>query len=266
MKRLKYIKRIFESVKYIDPIEVGDMSIRLINPDGNEVTVDMEEDGEWEEWVEPPYVKAVSVSGDDGKYLYTTSAIGDPNSGYEIDSNDHIEVELISDVQHQKNIKSNRSLELLKKSKNEQKNDLKKSKHTESKLIKEKLLKKQHSSIYLEHLQRGLSDHSNYGIVKVLIHEREWDTDKIEYSYIEKYKIPIPDYVDLSDPNYAQLLDIMGLEFDPEEIFRSANILKTRDYKYLEFENPSKYLEIDPDRFLDRAPFYARVSLYTDGE
>ena len=65
MKTLKYIRRINEAVSEVKIISVSDHTVKLINPNGKEVTIEVEEDGSYEDWVDPPYVKEVSVRGED---------------------------------------------------------------------------------------------------------------------------------------------------------------------------------------------------------
>lgn len=260
MKHLKYIKRLFESINYIDPINIEGMKITLINPDGRQVTVEMEEDGEWEEWIESPYIKAVSVSGDDGTYVYTTSAIGDDYSGYEIDKSDNIEFESIESIKDRSDAKRKERDIILSKSKLDYQHDLKKSNLSKSDYDKEEFLKRQLNSDYLDTLQRGIGE-SDYAIAMVLKKEYDSETGKLDYSHIRKYKIPIPEYIDLDSEGYLDAMDLLGIEFNPEDSLKSVGIINKKE-KYMGLESPKKYKELDTRNYLDRAPFYADITFY----
>jgi hypothetical protein len=96
---MKYIE-LFESFnKNIKILSTSDNFAKIINPDGKEVEVEFDEDGQWSEWIDPPYVKEVSIVGDDGKYQYTASASTDgQNTFFEINTDYGLEVELMSEV------------------------------------------------------------------------------------------------------------------------------------------------------------------------
>jgi len=86
---MKYIKKIFEVSNNVKILSIDGSRVQLINPDGKEVTVEFEEDGQWSEWVDPPYVKEVSISGDDGKYQYSMGASTDEHGHhFEINTED----------------------------------------------------------------------------------------------------------------------------------------------------------------------------------
>jgi len=95
---MKYIKKIFEVSNNVKILSIDGSRVQLINPDGKEVTVEFEEDGQWSDWVDPPYVKEVSISGDDGKYQYSMGASTDEHGHhFEINTED-IEWETLADV------------------------------------------------------------------------------------------------------------------------------------------------------------------------
>lgn len=91
--KLKYIKRIFEKSSQVSIVSAEGNEVTLINPEGDQETVTFKEDGSWEDWIDPPYVKQVSVSADGDKYRYYASASTDGHSYFEIDETDEIEWE-----------------------------------------------------------------------------------------------------------------------------------------------------------------------------
>jgi len=96
---MKYIE-LFESFnKNIKILSTSDNFAKILNPDGKEVEVEFDEDGQWSEWIDPPYVKEVSIVGDDGKYQYTASAsTDDQNTFFEINTDYGLDVEPMSEV------------------------------------------------------------------------------------------------------------------------------------------------------------------------
>ena len=99
--RLKYIKRIYENTSQVRILDIKGDEVTLISPDGVEETVIFEEDGQWEEWVDPPYVKEVSVSADGSKYRYYMSASKEEHGDFEIDETMGVEWESLDNIREE---------------------------------------------------------------------------------------------------------------------------------------------------------------------
>lgn len=119
MKKLKYIKRIFESNDSVDIISISGDTVELVRPDGKTVKVSFEEDGEWEDFIDPPYVKAVSMSGQDDKYIYSTSGSTVTGEPAELDDDPEIEFELLSEFKEREQRMLDRQAESIKRWKQE---------------------------------------------------------------------------------------------------------------------------------------------------
>ena len=99
--RLKYIKRIYENTSQVRILDIKGDEVTLISPDGVEETVEFEEDGQWEEWIDPPYVKEVSISADGSKYRYYMSASKEEHGDFEIDETMGIEWESLDKIREE---------------------------------------------------------------------------------------------------------------------------------------------------------------------
>lgn len=166
MSHLKYIK-LFESSGNVEVISIDSNKVTLVNPDGKEVTVEFEEDGQWSEWVDPPYVKEVSVSGEDGTYEYYMSAQTDEHGSYfEIDS-ENIDWDSLEDVRSQE--------------------EERKKKHTEHMARVERERREEEERINREVEERGIT-RLDYEIERIV---KEYDSSK----YLPEQPDPNSPYV-----------------------------------------------------------------------
>ena len=113
MQKLKYIKRIFESLDEFKLISSSQLTAKISRPDGKIVTIEFDEDGEFEEEVDPPYVSEVSISGVDDDYRYTTSAYKSVGDDYEIIDDYGVDAEPLSEYQKRVDARKNKTKELM---------------------------------------------------------------------------------------------------------------------------------------------------------
>jgi hypothetical protein len=266
---MKYIMRLFEYVNHAKLLDINDMTVKFINPDGEEVSVEMEPDGEWEEWEEYPYVKSVSVSGSDGKYEYYMSAYGDEHSGYEISDSDFdlMSFEDIKKKEEKRKKENEERHARLKKEREEHQRqyekDLADSGLSESDYRMELKLKDQWTYVYLfdhPHTSPDSGEGSHFAIAKVRVYE--FDEGKIESAEIRRYKIPLHDAINLDDPNWEQEADLLGLDYDPKQWLYDARIIGSRDTEFVGIESPTEHQKKDPREFLNRAPYFANIDYY----
>lgn len=96
----------YENTSKVKILNVKSSDVTLISPDGVEETVTFDEDGQWEEWLDPPYVKEVSVSGDGSKYRYYMSATKEEHGDFEIDETYGIEWESLDKIREEEERRS----------------------------------------------------------------------------------------------------------------------------------------------------------------
>ena len=263
---MKYLRSIFESLNKVEVTGVSGFSVDILNPDGKKVNVKMEVDGEWEDWVDPPYTKAVSISGSDDTYEYYMTAYGDENSGYDIEELD-IDYKKLSEIENdrkEREAKNKIRMEELDKEreieKEKRKNLILKSGLSEIDYSREELLKRQLDSDRLKELIK-LVDSTNYVIAKV--RETEFYEGKPESSDIVRYKVPYIDIVEMGDPDYLTLPEDFGFIVDTEGLLNKANILRTpwRE-EFIGIEDPTIYKDQDHRNFIERAPFFSIIDGY----
>lgn len=269
---MKYIKsyNIFEDINDSKIINIEGDKVTLINPEGKTVTIEIEEDGEYSEWIDPPYVKEISVSGDDDTYRYSMSAQTDDNNSFlEIDT-DTLEIEKLSDIKDRENkIKAkNEEFRLQQKRLREieaeqYKKDLEESGLSEDDFRKEERLKD--LNLRYAELQKGI-EHT--GMVLALVEEPSYYEGKLEEINIALIKVPsleIPE-MEKDDDVYDEMVELLGgpsIE-DIEKDLRDKNKIRKQDnLKDLIYTSKIK----DPRNYLGRAPYYADVyDLIDDSE
>jgi hypothetical protein len=207
--KLKYIKRMFEQSGQVSIVSIDKDDVTLISPDGDQETVTFEEDGSWEDWIDPPWVKHVSVSADGDRYRYYAVASTDDIGTYlEIDENSTIEWE---------------SLDLIKK-----KNDERIKSEEEARLRREKEARLELEREEREIAERGIT-RFDYELEKEI--ERMKDVANLnnipQDSRLDDYAFAVASQIDREYDmwlNYFYKIPLHGMSF--EEFESTLNMFK----------------------------------------
>lgn len=269
MAQLKHIQRLFEHSNDVKILSIDDYKVTFINPDGEQVVVDMYPDGDWEDWIDPPYVKSVSISGDDGKYKYSMSAETDEEGTYlEIDNYD-LNVESLEDIEKRKKqaaikaeFRRKQQEEENQKRREQWLKDVEASGLSESDYSKEKRLQELLNNPILKQKNKEVDPDSLFKLAKIehYYYDEKGRVEDVDHTYI---KIPINAVgdIDPSDQEYDQMADMLGLGTSDDEIMellKEKGFLRKRD-KYIGLINPPKE---DPRKYAKRAPFFSDLSYF----
>jgi hypothetical protein len=267
MKQLKYIRRIFENTSPIDIISVNGKKVTLLNPDGKQVTIEVEEDGNYSEYIDS-YTKEVSVSGDDGTYQYGMTASTDRHDNhFEIMTDYDIDVESIEEVTKRKekqriSFNKRQSEYKIQQDNEASKRDelIAKSGLSRDAWLKEEQIKQlNNNNVYIE-LNKDTNPDSDIILIE-LIH-MSYDEDSIKPEYIDssliKYPVPL-NPLNPDDDDFYEMTSFFGL-VDVDSI-KSDLTNKKIIVKYrTEFGGIKQLSDVDdPHGYIKRIPFYANV-------
>ena len=264
MKKLKYIKRIFENFNSSKVLSISGMNVTILNPDGKEVSIDMEDDGEYEEIVDYHDVD-ISVSGEDEKYRYSMSASTDRHRNYIEISSTELEVELLSDInareEKRKVIDAKWSEDNKIKIADEEariQKEIKDSGLSKADFNLERNFKNENKSN--SYNQSNIDPESSVILIELedLIYDEDGKVDDVIYRLI-KYPIP-PNPLDDRADDYDELMDFFGL-IDMDKIkddIRGLYGMLRRGTKIKSIKYPREF--DDPREFIKRSKWYSDLS------
>jgi hypothetical protein len=182
----------YENTFQVKILNIKGDEVTLISPDGIEETVTFDEDGQWEEWVDPPYVKEVSVSADGSEYRYYMSASKMEHGDLEIDKTSEIEWESLDEIRKEEDRRSKLAIEAKKKRELEETERIKRIEQDIKKIGITRLdyeVKKQIEILNNQANHSNIPQNSNltdYAIAKT----RVWDPSERMY-FNSYFKIPL---------------------------------------------------------------------------
>ena len=262
MKQLKHIRRIFESTSPITVTGVDGKKVTLINPDGKHVTIEVEEDGNYSEYIDS-YTKEISVSGEDGTYNYGMTAMTDDHDTYfEIMTEYDIEVETLDELKKQKerSIESNRKWQVknqirLDNEERERNDIVKKSGLSALDYASEERLEQSISSDYYKKLNSDIDKDETFRLAKIY---RQYFDEDGKFDDYETFYLKVPFF------NTSGIVDDDIFSFISGE---TSDTIQTQLTKLGIFKKYDKLDSIisphdidDPRKYMERAPFYFDVS------
>lgn len=274
MAKLKHIKRIYESEGSVEIVSIKDRDVTLINPAGIKVTVHMEPDGEIDEWIERPYTKTVSVSGDDGTYEYYMGALTDEHESYFEIEDDEIDYKTLEQVEKDK-IESKRiSAEHHKRWKAEvkRKKAIRDAEIKASGLSEEDFLKRER---FEEAMQKPSIIEADAKIGKDFDRNVDYLFAKLTRRHYDRYDNTVEYYDDyIKVPHKKSGLDILddddsfvtGTD-DPmpykKDLYDKGILVKGNiDLENIEIIKPD--VKNDPNNYVGQLPYYSQVDFFIE--
>ena len=264
MARLKYIKRLYENDSKVEILSIDGHTVTLISPDGRQEVVEFEEDGEWEEWIDPPYVKEVSISGDGQKYRYYMTGTTDGHNSFEIEDSSNIDWEPLEKIKAamaeraRKSEESRRLRELAQKEKEDHINrEISDRGITRLQYEVEEQIKSMKNQVDFREIPQD-SDLTNYVVAKT----RSWDSGENMY-FNSYFKIPLGGQSFEEFESTLNMFKDLGMEEamsgsfagipKDDEVVRI--IKKGSDYKIPGYYGENEYTLKNLESYLDMAPF-----------
>lgn len=268
MTRLKYIKRLYENDSKVEILSIDGQAVTLISPDGIQEVVEFEEDGEWEEWIDPPYVKEVSISGDGQKYRYYMTGTTDGHNSFEIEDSSNIDWEPLDKIKaamaerERKSEESRRLRELAQKEKEDNINrEIYDRGITRLQYEVEEQIKSMKNQADFKEIPQD-SDLTSYVVAKT----RSWDSGERMY-FNSYFKIPLYGQSFEEFESTLNMFKDLGMEEvmsgsfagipKDDEVVRL--IKKGSDYRIPGYYGENEYTLKNLESYLDMAPFGVRL-------
>jgi hypothetical protein len=264
MKTLKYIRRINEALSEVKIISVSDHTVKLINPNGKEVTIEVEEDGSYEDWVDPPYVKEVSVRGEDDTYQYGMTAQTDEHGShfeimteYDIDVKTLVEVRQEEEARRIKNQEWKDAMNLKAQKDADALNiEIESSGLSKEDYIQESALRMMLGSPDNIRKQEGIDPNEDYSIAHVVYYSYDSEDGKVSDADNKYYKVPS---IDMGD----DMKDLMGIDSDPEQLLIDKGAIGSNSaWNFVKLIDKSRLP--DPKKYIERAPYFVNIERFID--